>query len=265
MSPTADLLIALHGNFGQPGDWDAVVQALGAVGAVGDSDRAAREAPQFPKPTLHQPCLWDWAEAELDFDAVAQRLVAMAEAARAEGRRAWLAGYSLGGRLALHALVRRPELWSGAVILSSHPGLASPAERSVRLQRDAAWARRVRDEPWHSVLEAWNAQAVFAADGPPDAGAQRSLEGWRAAVATAFELWSLGRQDDLRPALARCRVPVLWVTGGEDRVFTALGAESAALLPEGRHEILEGLGHRLLGEAARLAPRLARWWRRHQG
>jgi len=234
-------LIALHGNLGRPEDW---------AGLPAPSDE------------LHAPALWDWAERGWGFSEVAEHLLAEAEAVRQAGRSPWLAGYSLGGRLALHALALRPEVWSGAVILSAHPGLAVPAERASRVARDARWAERARHEPWDRFLESWDSQPVFGVDRsgelPGDAPDPRlGLESRREAVARAFELWSLGRQEDLRPALERCGTPMIWVTGAEDLAFSRLGEEMAGRLPCCRHLALPGLGHRLLEAPEQLASAFA--------
>lgn len=230
-------LIALHGNLGSPGDWAGLPAPPGA---------------------LRVPALWDWAERGWGFEEVAAHLVAEAGSIRRSGRAPWLAGYSLGGRLALHALALDPGAWSGAVILSAHPGLSDPEERAARLARDEQWASLAREAPWGRFVELWEAQPVFAPDlaGRRAAGAaapRTVLEPRREAVARAFELWSLGRQEDLRPALERCGTPALWITGGEDAAFSRLGAEAAKRLPLGTHACLPGLGHRLLGAPEAMA------------
>ena len=76
-----------------------------------------------------------------------------------------LLGYSLGGRLALHALLHAPELWAGALVVGADTGLADPKEREARVRWDAAWAERFLNEPWEDVLRDWDAQAVFGGAG----------------------------------------------------------------------------------------------------
>ncbi len=64
-----------------------------------------------------------------------------------------LLGYSMGGRLALHALLEDPSPWECAVIVSAHPGLKDAEERRKRL---AAWLSRFQNEPFQTVLRDWN-------------------------------------------------------------------------------------------------------------
>lgn len=151
-----------------------------------------------------------------------------------------LIGYSLGGRLGLHALTSRPDLWQAAVILSAHPGLTEMAAREERVVHDKALAEKFRQAPWRKVLVDWNAQPVLAG-GPPAS----IPEEWRGEVASGLEDWSLGKQEDLLPPLNQCGVPVLWITGGRDHKFTGLAARVAERCPSVQHLTIEGAGHRL--------------------
>lgn len=222
------MLHALHGNFGSPNDWDAVLSGI-----------------SIPVPAR----CWNLWEIRRRYP----------EAATFEGFARWLnnqggqeaksgfaprilAGYSLGGRLALQALTLRPELWQAAILLAPHPGLEDPAERSARLRHDQAWADRTRQAPWPELLTDWNAQPVLAGGPVPSAA-----EEWRPEIAGAFEDWSLGHQSGGPPAsLADNPVPVLWITGELDVKFTALATAAARVVPLIRHHILPGCGHRLL-------------------
>jgi 2-succinyl-6-hydroxy-2,4-cyclohexadiene-1-carboxylate synthase len=151
-----------------------------------------------------------------------------------------LLGYSLGGRLALHALTTKPENWEAAILLSPHPGLQSIAERAARLQQDKAWAARFLNDPWDQVMAEWNGQAVLAGT----SASQPELEASGRQVAQAFDGWSLGRQQDLRPLLPSVKCPVLWITGELDEKFTAL-ARACTLLPNGIHRTIPNAGHRV--------------------
>lgn len=213
---TGDRILALHGNLGAPSDWSS----------LGLSDLRAVDL---------------WEHAGCGFLEMAGRLAGTLSSGM---ERPVLAGYSLGGRLALHALVEFPERWSGAVILSAHPGLQGAAERDARIAADARWAERARRMAWGDFLDEWNAQPVFAGDRRPEA--QRELEVRREEVARAFEQWSLGRQQDLRARLVDCTVPVTWIAGERDAKFVAIATEMAAMMPRCRLVVVRGAGHRLL-------------------
>src|SRR4051812_1005555 len=59
------------------------------------------------------------------------------------GAPAVLAGYSMGGRLALALALRRPERVARLVLVSASPGLGLAEERAARRTADAALADRI--------------------------------------------------------------------------------------------------------------------------
>lgn len=209
--------VALHGNVGSPADWDAL-----------------------ELPRLHALNLWHLAGG--DMKSFADDL---ANDWGSDGRTILL-GYSLGGRLALTALCRHPTAFAGAIILAAHPGLTTDETRQARRDSDAIWAHRARELPWTEFLAQWNAQPVFGSDPPPD---RSNLEPFRFSIADAFLHWSLGCQPDLRNALEKIQIPILWLTGERDQAYTAMAQEIIGGLPRCQHRIIPEAGHRLLGDS----------------
>ena len=118
----------LHGAVGMAADWRGFAKNLAASGI---GSRAVD--------------LWrflDCGPMSLAEFAKALNAEAGGEVFRGSGRA--LAGYSMGGRLALHALLESGHPWQAAVIVSGHPGLES--DRSVRRSADTAWATAIHDE-----------------------------------------------------------------------------------------------------------------------
>lgn len=152
-----------------------------------------------------------------------------------------LIGYSMGGRLALHALLSKKCQWGNAIIISAHPGLKE--EREARLQSDEKWASLAEDD-WTLFLERWNKQSVL--NGPqfdwPDRAELRSHQH---EIAKSFRCWSLGSQDDLRPRLREITCPVRWIVGEQDEKFTSLARETVPLIQNATLEVVLGAGHRV--------------------
>jgi 2-succinyl-6-hydroxy-2,4-cyclohexadiene-1-carboxylate synthase len=156
-------------------------------------------------------------------------------------------GYSMGARVALHAMLAAPGLFRHAVLVAPHLGFENEESRRARIQADDAWARRFEStEDWEPLLAAWDAQPVFG--GRP--GPQRleaSFE--RAALAEALRHWSLGRQTDLGPRLAAMETDITWVCGAQDEKFLAQARRGQGFLPASRLLEVPGVGHRVPHEA----------------
>lgn len=184
------------------------------------------------------------------------------EAEATEGRKVLL-GYSMGGRLALHALLggrtSGGDLWDAAVMVSAHPGLESEDERLKRCGRDAEWAAKALSGDWRAFLEEWNGQAVLrSATGQGSdlkADGRVALEPRRQAVARSFMDWSLGVQQPLWGRLEEIDCPLLWCVGERDEKFRALGERVAEEMAQCKAQLpfelglVGGAGHRLPWEA----------------
>jgi len=155
-----------------------------------------------------------------------------------------LAGYSLGGRLAMHAVLAETSPWKAAIFISAHPGLVESRERSFRTTADRQWAELLRDGNVDDFLEGWNAQGPL--EGEPVSGEQSSvIAAYPEQIAMAFGLWSIGNEEDLRAALAASPVPQLSVAGAEDRKFSTIMRQAAAGNPSATYVEIEGSGHRV--------------------
>lgn len=155
-----------------------------------------------------------------------------------------LLGYSLGGRLALHALLNCSSLWAGAVVVGADPGLKDDEARTAQLQRDRAWAERWLVEEWESLWQAWDAQGVFG--GRPNKVERPEAVYSRPQIARLFETFSKGHQADLRPRLAALKAPpILYLSGEDDAKYRTLGDELEAICPALTHELVAGAAHRV--------------------
>ena len=152
-----------------------------------------------------------------------------------------LVGYSLGGRLALHALLDRADIWDGAVVVSAHPGLQTPEEKRERLAADMLWSKRFIADPWDRLMADWSAQPVFSGDG--NRLPRKEGDYCRQTLAAALDLWSLGRQEDLRGPLRTLSVPLLWIAGERDSKFAGVARGLQFSHPKSKVSIASEAGH----------------------
>ncbi|MEL6138190.1 MAG: alpha/beta fold hydrolase [Cyanobacteria bacterium J06628_6] len=214
-------LWCLHGNLQTPDVWRPLQQSLQS--RMPDVQILTENLWE----TMADSC-WDWAER---FCQRAQVL---------EPARRVLLGYSLGGRLGLHAVLRSPHLWAGALIVAADPGLVEG--RAALLDRDRTWAHRFLTEPWPQVMADWNRLPLFAGRPGPDCDAA----GYRPSIAAAFTRYSKGRQTDLRSHLQPLRhPPLLYLTGSEDTKYTAIGQQLEQTCPTVTHCSIPAASHRV--------------------
>lgn len=162
---------------------------------------------------------------------------------------ACLLGYSMGGRLALHALLEPSSRWKKAVIVSAHTGLSSEQEKKIRRQFDTEWAFKALSKTWADFLRQWQDQGVLTGELKLPMGERKALDVWKKEIARSFIDWSTGAQEDLLPFLKNIQIPVLWITGERDEKFTKIAELAVNELPYGEHILLKNAGHRVPWEA----------------
>lgn len=245
MAASADqpTLVLLHGLLGDADDWRPVIAALPEI------ECHALDLPGHGRSKARRVTGFEQAHEWL-CDELAARGI--------EHYR--LAGYSLGGRLALYHASQSPAGLQALLLENCHPGLPE-AERAARLAHDEGWARRFEQEPLPLVLADWYRQGVFA-DLDETARARqaaRRLGNEGPAIATMLRATSLGKQPDLVPWLSHTRLPVRWISGSRDHKFHRLACQ---LVKQGcniNHLALDG-GHNLHASQPDTFARLLREW-----
>lgn len=223
----------LHGAVGLAADWRGLAKQLAASGIGTRAVDLWRFLDCCPMP------LPDFGKA-LNADA-------SGEVFRGSGRA--LLGYSMGGRMTLHALLDNDHPWQAAVIVSANPGLENENERADRRAQDAEWASRALTGNWQQFLDAWNAQPVLANTTIRDPQASGRLMQRRREIARSFVDWSVANQQPLWDRLPEIKIPVLWIAGENDPKYLALAERAVSLIPKARLAIAPSSGHRVPWEA----------------
>mgnify|MGYP006158764883 FL=1 len=229
-------IVALHGQMGMASDWDAYAE-------------------KFKKSGHHLEAvdLWRYLESgEGGLEAFGEALN------RDQDDGQVLLGYSMGGRLALQALIDQPLKWKAAVIVSAHVGL-TVEERPIRRIIDDEWSSKVENLPWSEFLSEWNKQGILGNDVMPD---RCALEVRKAEISCSYRCWSLSEQEDLLERLASIEIPVLWVVGDYDEKFCIQGKKAVSGLKDAKLLKMANSGHRVPWEAeADLADAIIQWIR----
>jgi 2-succinyl-6-hydroxy-2,4-cyclohexadiene-1-carboxylate synthase len=150
-----------------------------------------------------------------------------------------LLGYSIGGRLALQALLNGAN-YKRAILVSTGLGIEDDDARAARRASDEAWARRFESEDFETVIADWNAQPVLA--GP---SLDRTRDDYDA---RALREWSSGALPPVASRLHELTIPTLWIAGARDSKYVS-EAHRAASLTRGRVAIVDHARHRVPWEA----------------
>jgi 2-succinyl-6-hydroxy-2,4-cyclohexadiene-1-carboxylate synthase len=146
-----------------------------------------------------------------------------------------LLGYSLGGRLALRALLAGAR-YNRAILVSTGLGIEDDSARAARRASDETWAQRFESEDFETVMADWNAQPVLA--GP---SLHRTRDDYDP---RALREWSSGALPPVTSRLHELTIPTLWIAGARDTKYVA-EAKRGASLARGRVTIVDDAGHRI--------------------
>jgi 2-succinyl-6-hydroxy-2,4-cyclohexadiene-1-carboxylate synthase len=153
-------------------------------------------------------------------------------------------GYSLGGRLCLHAALAHPEMVDQLVLVGATAGLEDAEERAGRRAADSVLAGRLEAEGVEPFLRWWLGQPLFATLPADAAGLHSRLANTADGLASSLRLAGLGTQEPLWPRLAELEMPVLVVAGELDTRFAALGRRLATTIGGNAELVLiPGAGH----------------------
>jgi 2-succinyl-6-hydroxy-2,4-cyclohexadiene-1-carboxylate synthase len=223
---------AFHGFTQRASAWDEVVELL-------------------PVPLVAADLPGHGRNPALGWDAATRWAIGVIESAPGA---TVVAGYSMGGRLALAAALERPAIAEHLVLISSSAGIADEGERTRRRAADGALARWIEREGTSAFLDDWLDRPMFA-------GLQVRGEAWAAADRASREVSDPGRLAEalrglgqgsmpyLGGRLGALETPVTLVVGEHDAAYVQTAGDMAAALPRVRLVVVPGAGHSVVGEA----------------
>ncbi len=161
------------------------------------------------------------------------------------GDRCVLVGYSMGGRIALHAALALPAIVERLVLIGASPGIADAAEREQRRRADEALADRIEAIGVAAFAEEWGAQPLFAGQDPRVTAAAHAdrLRNTPAGLAAALRGLGTGVMPPVWDRLGELAVPVTLVAGERDAKFRAIAERMAAAIPAARLDVVPDAGH----------------------
>jgi 2-succinyl-6-hydroxy-2,4-cyclohexadiene-1-carboxylate synthase len=226
-----ETLVLLHGFAGTRHTWEEVGAHMGRHDAGRQGYRPL---------ALDLPGHGDAADVEspITFEGSVEHVLAHCP------ERFALAGYSLGGRIALQVALAAPERVSRLVLVSTTAGISDTAERKRRREADRRLADELERIPYDAFIERWRDQPLFAQD-PPAVRALAVADHRRnrpGALAAALRGLGTGEMEPVWDRLGTLQMPVLVIAGERDEKFRALGERLVVPLVDGRLLTVPG-GH----------------------
>jgi 2-succinyl-6-hydroxy-2,4-cyclohexadiene-1-carboxylate synthase len=183
--------------------------------------------------------------------SVAETAADLAPIARALGleRPHWV-GYSMGGRIALHLGLSRPESVASLVLESASPGITGASDRMRRLREDGSLAAEIESRGVAWFVEHWASVPIFETQRrlPPqilEAQTARRLRNRPEGLAGSLRGAGQGAQECVTPLLPLLRAPTLLLAGALDTKYANLAAELAAAIPGAERRIVPDSGHNI--------------------
>lgn len=226
-----ETIVLLHG-FTQTGrSWEPTIAALGERYRALAPDLRGHGTAAHARPV-------DFASVQADVLSLApERFV--------------LAGYSMGGRIALSLALASPERVARLVLVGASPGIADAEERRARRAADEALADRIEREGIEAFASHWSSLPLFT-DQPPDVAATAHatrLAQSPAGLAAALRGLGTGVMEPLWERLPQLTMPVALVVGERDAKFRAIVEQMGEMLPDATLHVVANVGHAVQLEA----------------
>jgi len=236
----ADPLVLLHGFTQTGAAWDEVRARLG--------DRET-----------HAPDLRGHGARAGDRPIDTATLVA--DVLEAAPPRFDLAGYSMGGRLALHVALAAPGRVRRLALVATTAGIADPEEAQRRREADEELAVLLERDGIEAFADRWGALPLFARQTEEQRARARAMRLRQdpAGLAAALRGFGTGTMEPVWARLPALNLPVTIVVGSEDERFREIARRLHAAMPWARVVVVAGAGHGLpLGAPGALARALER-------
>ena len=232
-------VLLLHGFMGSSADWDRIAGTLSE-----DFFCVAVDLPGHGA-SLEMP---DEAYA---MEGAVREAVELMDALGVP--QATVAGYSMGGRLALYLALRHPERCAVLFLESASPGIEDSEERAARREVDEAKAIRLESGNFEAFLRDWYRQPLFASLARRKGMVEALIEARRSndplELARSLRGMGTGSQPSLWEELTGLRVPALAIAGELDAKFAGIVREMAERNPRISVEVIPSAGHNVRLEA----------------
>jgi len=154
-----------------------------------------------------------------------------------------LAGYSMGGRIAVALALRHPQKVAQLVLASATAGIDDERERAQRRRDDETLADFIEERGVEAFVDRWEQHPTLASLRPFAAQLRPERLSHRArGLASALRHLGAGAQPSLWAEIGRLRMPVRILAGARDAKFAEIALRLHELIPQSEMRLLD-CGH----------------------
>lgn len=166
-----------------------------------------------------------------------------------------LAGYSMGGRIALSFSMYYPEMIETLILESSTAGIDSDHERIQRRSNDEQWIKEIETKGVEHFVHMWENIPLFATQKRLPKVVQQNIRKERLSqskegLSDSLRYIGTGTMPSWWKKLSEFKQPVLLITGQLDQKFVMLNKQMEKEFPYATLEIVENAGHAVHVEQA---------------
>ena len=159
-----------------------------------------------------------------------------------------LLGYSMGGRIALHYVLSRPERVEELILVGASPGIEEKTQREERRGLEMKWVQLIRELGVKGFIDYWQGLPIIVSQQNIEKGIregmqERRLRNTEAGLVNHLLGLGTGVLPSLWGRLGQVRCQVRVVTGEKDVRFVEIGRRMVGLLSDGEHVVVPGAGH----------------------
>ena len=159
-----------------------------------------------------------------------------------------LLGYSMGGRLALSYTLKYPEKVKCLILESSTWGIENKDLRRQRINDDKKTAEFILAAGIENFIEFWMNKGIFnsqkkLSDDILKNVRKNKLQNNPVGLSNFLLGSGTGNMEPLREKISELKIPVLLITGGLDKKFSAINSNMVKIFENAEHIIVPEAGH----------------------
>ena len=235
IDPTKDYVLFLHGFTGSAEDWFPVFEQLSDKYNLIALDLIGHGKSDSPSDHSHYTT-----------EAIVNQIKYIKDHLTSE--KIFLAGYSMGGRVALSFAVAYPDDIKGLILESSSAGIKNEEERQKRYENDLKLAEFIQTHTLDEFIEMWSDQELFNtqrrfSNEKLKTFRKKKAAGNKTGYANSLKGFSTGIMPPLHDKLKKFPTKVLLISGDLDTKFTGINARMAKRFFKAKHKIVKNSGH----------------------